>query len=46
VFLSEWNTNAGFSGVKIDVMESVLDSLDADIGSSGVQEVIYISKNR
>jgi hypothetical protein len=38
-FLSEWNTNARSSGAKTDVMESVPDSLDADTGFSGVQEV-------
>ena len=31
VFLSEWNTNAGSSGVKTDVMESVPDGLDAEL---------------
>jgi hypothetical protein len=39
LFLSEWNTNVG-SGARIDVMESVPHSLDADTGSlSGVQKV-------
>ena len=38
-FLSEWNTNAGSSVAKNDIMQSVPNSLDADIGSRGVQEV-------
>jgi hypothetical protein len=43
VFLLKWNTNAGFSGAKIGVKESVSDYL---VGFHGIQEVQTEGINR